>query len=184
MARKAVLDGGKRDEIISKAMQLFFINGYEATSVRMILEQVGGEVGMFYHYFQSKEELFQKVVEHFFHEYRVNFEKLTKESASPEQFTEDFLTYYEINMQRFHSLSGNMHWTIQYAMAARTIEELKPAMILLLQQWKYNGTKPVDIAAAQILYALSATLHSESFSLMSGDEKKKMLIELAGQLLT
>lgn len=66
MPRKPVLEGGKRDEIISTAMQLFFENGYEATSVRMILDRVGGEVGMFYHYFKSKEELFQKVVDRFF----------------------------------------------------------------------------------------------------------------------
>ena len=58
MARKAVLEGGKREEIITAAEQLFFTEGFEKTSVRMILEKVGGEVGMFYHYFKSKEELF------------------------------------------------------------------------------------------------------------------------------
>ena len=52
MARKAVLTGGKRDEIIDIAMKLFFENGYEATSVRMIMNEVGGEIGMFYHYFK------------------------------------------------------------------------------------------------------------------------------------
>ena len=51
MARKALLTGGKRDEIIYAAMELFFENGYEATSVRMILDKVNGEVCMFYHYF-------------------------------------------------------------------------------------------------------------------------------------
>ena len=49
MARKAVLEGGKRDEIIMTAMKLFFEHGYEATSVRMIMNEVGGEIGMFYH---------------------------------------------------------------------------------------------------------------------------------------
>ena len=41
MARKAVLEGGKRDEIIDAATELFFENGYEATSVRMIMDKVG-----------------------------------------------------------------------------------------------------------------------------------------------
>ena len=58
MARKAILEGGKRDEILDKAILLFTQNGYEGTSVRMILQEVGGEIGMFYHYFSSKEELF------------------------------------------------------------------------------------------------------------------------------
>ena len=55
MARKAVLQGGKRDEIIKVATKQFFENGYEETSIRSILNDVGGEVGMFYHYFKSKD---------------------------------------------------------------------------------------------------------------------------------
>ena len=69
MARKAVLQGGKRDEIINVATKQFFEKGYEETSIRSILNDVGGEVGMFYHYFKSKDELFQVVVERFFHQY-------------------------------------------------------------------------------------------------------------------
>ena len=65
MARKAVLEGGKRDEILNAALELFLINGYDGTSIRMILERVGGEVGMFYHYFQSKQEVFNKAFEVF-----------------------------------------------------------------------------------------------------------------------
>ena len=66
MARKPVLTGGKRDEILESAMKLFFENGYEATSVRMIMNAVGGEIGLFYHYFKSKDELFDRVTERFF----------------------------------------------------------------------------------------------------------------------
>ena len=51
MARKPVLEGGKKDEIIAAATQLFFTEGFEGTSVRKILGMVNGEIGMFYHYF-------------------------------------------------------------------------------------------------------------------------------------
>lgn len=43
----------------------------------MILDKVNGEIGMFYHYFKSKDELFQKVVESFFKDYRNHFIQLT-----------------------------------------------------------------------------------------------------------
>ena len=43
MARKAILESGKRDEIIAAATQLFFTEGFEGTSVRKILGMVGGE---------------------------------------------------------------------------------------------------------------------------------------------
>jgi Bacterial regulatory proteins, tetR family. len=35
MARKAVLIGGKKDELIAAALKLFIANGYENTSVRV-----------------------------------------------------------------------------------------------------------------------------------------------------
>ena len=58
MARKPAAEGGKKEALITTALKLFMENGYENTSVRMILNEVGGEVGMFYHYFKSKDALF------------------------------------------------------------------------------------------------------------------------------
>lgn len=183
MARKAVLVGGKREEIIYSAMQLFFENGYEATSVRMILDKVNGEVGMFYHYFRSKDELFQKVVERFFEDYRTQFIQITKECNSKEEFFERFLEQYEVSMKKVHGLSGNIHWTIRYAMSARTIEEMKPVIWNLVDKWRSRSTEPLDIVAGQLLYGVSATIHSQSFGLMTENDKKQTLIDLANRLL-
>ena len=94
MARKAVLEGGKRDEILAAARDLFLEKGYDATSVRMILDRVGGEVGMFYHYFKSKEELFQQVVERFFRDYRLQLVEITEGCDSPEEFFRRFLAVW------------------------------------------------------------------------------------------
>lgn len=183
MPKKAILEGGKRDEIIYAAMQLFFENGYEATSVRMILDKVDGEVGMFYHYFKSKDELFQTVVERFFGDYRNHFTQLTDACDSKEQFIEKFLGYYEVSMSKFNSLSENMHWTIQYAMTARTIEELKPAIMAMIKRWGCCRKDPDEMVAGQVVYGISATLHAESFTVMQADEKRQALMELLNRLL-
>lgn len=183
MPKKAVLEGGKRDEIIYAAMQLFFENGYEATSVRMILDKVNGEIGMFYHYFKSKDELFQKVVERFFEDYRKHFIRLTEDCDSKEQFVERLLGHYQEGMVKFKSLAGNMHWTIQYAMSARTIEELKTALMGLIEKWSCRSTEPLDMVVGQVVYGISATLHTESFEAMSADEKQQVLLNLLNRLL-
>ena len=94
MARKAVLQGGKRDEIINVATKQFFEKGYEETSIRSILNDVGGEVGMFYHYFKSKDELFQVVVERFFHQYQEHFYKIVEMCTDKEEFVEKMLKFY------------------------------------------------------------------------------------------
>lgn len=45
-----------RREILKAAQQLFISKGYEETSVSDIMEAAGGAKGMFYRFFQSKEQ--------------------------------------------------------------------------------------------------------------------------------
>ena len=182
MARKPVLTGGKRDEIINISMKLFFENGYEATSVRMIMNTVGGEIGMFYHYFKSKEELFDKVVDSFFKGYEERFGTLITKCGSPEEFIDSFLPMYFNSMSEFDKLKGNMHWTIQYAMASRTIMSLRPIVSDALSNWDINSLMPSDILAGQLLYALSATIHSKEFEKMDDNYKKKCIMLLVNKI--
>ena len=175
MARKPVLSGGKKDEIIKTATALFFEKGYEATSVRMIMEIVNGEIGMFYHYFRSKEELFDRVVEKFFDDYREKFEDLINEFKTPDDLVDSFLPLYEESMSKFALLRGNRHWTIQYAMSGKTIESMRPAIEKLLSSWNIKSDVPIDILAGQLLYGISATIHSKGFEELD-DEKKRYQI--------
>ena len=46
-----------KKEIMDAARELFISQGYEETSVSDIMNAAGGAKGMFYHFFQSKEEL-------------------------------------------------------------------------------------------------------------------------------
>ena len=57
MPRKPIIEGGKREEIAKAALELFLSKGYDGTSVRAIMNQAGGEVGLFYYYFKNKDEI-------------------------------------------------------------------------------------------------------------------------------
>ena len=183
MPKKAILTGGKRDEIIRTAMELFFEHGYEATSVRMIMDKVGGEIGMFYHYFKSKDELFDKVADSFFQSCQNGFETLISECDSPETFADRFLPVYAESMERFGRIKDNMHWTIQYAMHARTISAMIPAVMSLLERWKTKSSVPADILAGQLIYGISATIHSQSFAGMDNTQKQRCITEYICALL-
>ena len=176
MPRKPVLTGGKRDEILDTAMKLFFENGYEATSVRMIMNAVGGEIGMFYHYFKSKDELFDRGVERFFEGFRAKFEQMISECETVEDVIDKFLPLYSESMSQFGELKGNMHWSIQYAMHARTVEALVPAVASFLQRKGSEYETPVDVLAGQLVYGISATIHSPSFEMLTPEEKKHCLM--------
>lgn len=183
MARKAVLTGGKRDEIIDIAMKLFFENGYEATSVRMIMNEVGGEIGMFYHYFKSKDMLFDQVVESFFKKYREKFEAMLMSCENKEAFVKNFLPLYEKSMSEFGQLKGNVHWSVQIAMHERTLMELKPILESVLEKWNVKSDVPIEIIAGQLLYGISATIHSEAYEKMSAAKKKKCILNYIDKII-
>lgn len=65
MARITKEHDERLNELLAAAQQLFFEKGYEKTSVTHIIEKVGVAKGTFYHYFKSKEELLDKLVEQF-----------------------------------------------------------------------------------------------------------------------
>ena len=53
----------RKNELLDTAQQLFFVKGYDQTSVEAIINQVGVSKGTFYYYFKSKEDLLDKLVE-------------------------------------------------------------------------------------------------------------------------
>ncbi|MEO9211208.1 MAG: TetR family transcriptional regulator, partial [Ginsengibacter sp.] len=53
----------KKETILKSALKLFSSNGYEGTGVRAIAKDANVNVAMINYYFQSKEGLFEKMVE-------------------------------------------------------------------------------------------------------------------------
>ena len=63
-----------RDETIARAMRLFWKKGYEGVSLQNLLDELEIQNSSFYHAFQSKEALFDEVLNYYFHKigaYRV-----------------------------------------------------------------------------------------------------------------
>ena len=172
MARKAVLEGGKRDEILDAALKLFLENGYEATSIRMILKQINGEVGMFYHYFSMKQEVFDKAVELFFQRSGERFSALmskTTNPITPRARLEQLYSNYSSTMEDFSQLAnGAIHWSVWYALHDQTLKAMAPAfdvMILeLLQAAGRDGYCGKDYLASFLLKGISGLVHDETFS--------------------
>jgi AcrR family transcriptional regulator len=49
--------------ILETARELFFVKGYQNTSVNDIIEKTGSSKGAFYHHFKSKDELLDTISE-------------------------------------------------------------------------------------------------------------------------
>jgi AcrR family transcriptional regulator len=63
MARVVKEYDERRSEILDTAQTLFYSKGYRQTSVRDIIDSVGIAKGTFYHYFPSKNQLLDELVE-------------------------------------------------------------------------------------------------------------------------
>lgn len=57
-----------RSEILNSAKSLFLSKGYEETAIADIMKMAGGAKGMFYRFFQSKEEVMQALGNQMFFE--------------------------------------------------------------------------------------------------------------------
>lgn len=191
MARKPILVGGKREEIICAAQKLFLKNGYDGTSVRMVLDEVGGEVGMFYHYFSSKKELFEKVVEHFIKEQGEQLSILmSSELANTSMDTklEQLIEYYYSSMAAFEKIAnGEIHWTVLTAFHTMTVESMLPyfkALITHILTLEGNDeVVNIDCITAFVLKGISGLLRSKSFLVLSKEQQKAMIVELVCRVL-
>lgn len=59
----------RRGEILSAAAGVFAEKGYRAASINDVVEQAGVARGTFYHYFESKQDVFLEVIESYFSQF-------------------------------------------------------------------------------------------------------------------
>lgn len=54
----------RREEILQASLDLFISKGYAATKIKDIAEAVGMSVGLLFHYFDSKETLYEELIKY------------------------------------------------------------------------------------------------------------------------
>ena len=98
----------KRDTkqiILDAAEKVFFENGYEKTSIKMILNESGTVTGSFYHFFPSKEAAFEAVADRFLERYAQRISSILKREDIDadeklrllgEEFSETSDQYYNV----------------------------------------------------------------------------------------
>lgn len=168
MGRKPVLDGGKRDHIAKAALELFLQNGYAGTSVRSIMNQAGGEVGLFYYYFKNKDDVFDAVLDLFFAHYDADFAHIVSHGRrNPCRVMQDFFEYMERETEKFRErYADKMHRTVRWAIREHTLTLIEPYLEQIVKiQSDYYGVSPAlapDVAAMYLTHGVgSCILHED-----------------------
>lgn len=169
MTRKAATDGGKYENIINAAFECFFEKGFDGTSVRSIMKRAGGEIGLFYYYFDSKDHVFDKVLDRFFAHYEADFTEIVAHGRrNPCRVMQDFFEYMERETIRFREqYACKLHRTIRWAIREHTLTIIEPYLRQAVEiQSAYYGVTPAlapNIAALYLTYGVgSSILHEDS----------------------
>lgn len=146
MNKKTVVEGGKKAEILSVALQLFLKNGYEKTSVRMISNEAGCEVGLVYYYFKTKEEVFEQTLASYFSKAEEELSLLAEKSEfSIEKNLEKFITYIENKAEEFrNAFSESVHLSVRTMIREKFTELSENYFVSIL---KKEGKKDPAILA-------------------------------------
>ncbi len=163
--------GETREKLLNAAEKIFFANGFEATSVKRIIEEAGVVTGSFYHFFDSKEALFEAVVERFLKRYTEKVSAILLDDTIPlqrllglflEQVRSAEQTYYQV-------LEGDrLHWTVEHALHNKTLEALLLPLSQMLEreiaQGRIESRLPVSptTLAAILVRGSEAILHTDA----------------------
>ncbi len=71
--------------LLQSALELFTEKGYEAASIREIIEGAGVTRPVLYYYFKNKEELFRRLIEPVFAELSAAFDRVLLDTQSTEE---------------------------------------------------------------------------------------------------
>lgn len=179
MAKK----GATREIILKAAAKVFFENGFEKTSVKMILEEAHIVTGSFYHFFSSKEALFEAVTESFLKQYAQRVGNiLDDETLDMSQIAEKVLEELKDSAEKYYlELQGDkLHWTVQLALHEMTLQAMEEPLARALTRLKESKkTKSFldadDKTLARILIKGSeAVIHHEDSTGVEWFRSKQM----------
>jgi AcrR family transcriptional regulator len=96
-----------KEHILVTSLRLFLQKNFKEVTMKQIVEETGMSKGAFYHYFNSKEQVFEEVIQHFFMEMMsIDFSKIPFHSLK--QFYTEILTESEKKRKKFAKLiNGN-----------------------------------------------------------------------------
>ncbi len=160
-----------RAKIVAAAYGCFMEKGYEQTSVRMILEKAGVTTGSLYHFFPSKEALFEAAVDAFLTDYVLVFASICQNHALPVTQRCELLfgELVKRTEEYYGQLGGDhLHWSIAYSLHEKTMASLLPSVEALLTDGLSTGAVGSRMAldtrtlSMLLLRGVETILHSKS----------------------
>ncbi|WP_111707063.1 TetR/AcrR family transcriptional regulator [Lutibacter citreus] len=160
MARKKQYN---EEEVIEKAMYLFWKNGYENTSVRMLEKEMGINQFSIYASFGSKQGVFLESIKSYNRKTKEMFEKLKNSNKGVEDIKEFF--YESVGISGFRGTQKGCFVTNTYNEFAESEDKMIKEQIVsfmdklkevFIEKLKMDPTKDEETVLKQANYLLLA----------------------------
>jgi len=170
----------RRVEIIQTASALFKEFGYQSTSVNQIIETMGISKGAFYHYFKSKEQLLDALVELFVDDVIKVVEPIVerKDIDAVTKFNLFYRTgglYKVENLNRImvilHAIYDSKNILLRDKLNKRSVEVTLPYLTKIFEQGRAEGAFNLDNAESVARLVLQ-------MAIPIGEYNAKLILEL------
>lgn len=182
-------------EFLDTAQQLFFQKGFEKTSVNDIIEQMGVAKGTFYHYFKSKVDLLDKLVERFSEKAFLLGKELaqTEDMNAIDKLNQFFIKIRDFKVENLELMKVLMkvlykdeNLLMRYKMFNYNIDLLSPEFAKIIKQGMAEGCfDPVDdVETAKLIFGMSLNLSEQVVAfLLDGEDKPETINVIEKKLL-
>lgn len=177
-------------ELLAAARDLFFQKGYQNVSVKDIIDKVGVAKGTFYHYFDSKEDLLDQLVEQFSfaaHERvrraldaAVDLNAIEKLHCYFDAVREAKVESKELMIMLMKVMYTDQNVIFRYKMFKRNIDLMSPVFAEIIKQGIEEGLfDPVDVdETAKLIFSMGININETVVKMLLELEQKPGNLEL------
>lgn len=187
----------RKREFIETALRLFLENGYDRTSISMIIEALNLTKGAFYHYFKSKEEILESVTDEYATRLSESVNAIYEDAgiSALDKLKQGFFMAQKIRHENsatliplFGLLNKDENALFSKRFLEKVINKIKPSYERMLYQGVSEGVFKTDYVeeAADLIIRMGSEYRSRIAMLMISEEKspfyKEEILQMIGFL--
>ena len=179
----------RRQELIDAAMELFWTQGYEKTIVSDIVKRVGVAQGLFYYYFESKQDVFLATIDQFVQVHVEELAALLRDSTvSPIERMHNVVRELGSFLRKVDAVGprpiSGMNYEMQVKIHQHVMELMEPFLTQVLTEGDAQGVLSAPYPTHIARFILSGFVGVESWpGAPHADEMLELVLRLVERLL-
>lgn len=180
--------GDRKAEILDASQKLFYKKGYENSTINDILKSIGIAKGTFYHYFESKEEVLDEIINRYRDIIVKRAEKVIYSDADPTEKLIGVFAAMQIKDQVDDAMLDDLHRAENILLHHKILNQLVRSVAPILVKVIEEGVKKkiwscrYPLEYMQIFLAASLSLTDEGIFEMEEDAQTKIMAALISML--